>query len=520
MNEFGAAWLEAAIATVSPYRALVEKPRFSPGEEAAAQARAERIGRIAASFDAARFDAMREILRGVPDAMPALALATMGDALDDPRFLELQRFFDACARLDALTSACSDLPRTVNDDVRACAERIERGRAGRFGFFLDDGFAAELASARATLAQTQAEFDAAQGRAHAAVAAALGREVNLPEFIVMRADLSGALPPGVRVVREAPTYLLCELDADENVLAALTRRDAAAARVADEEEAVRARLSADVRSHGDGLESAMRAFGEIDVLVASARYALAHGCEAASITADGIAFEAGRYLPLEAELAMQGRSFTAIAVTLESMAVLTGPNMGGKSAALRTCGFIAMCAAYGLPVPARNARVALFARIDWLGIGESGEREGGLLSAFASEVVALRSVLEDDRAPRLVLFDEFARTTTPREGKALLVAVIGYLRKRGACGLAATHLDGVAKAAGVRHYAVRGLRGAPRPLLADDLTGALETLAASMDYTLEEVGKEGGNAADALALAALLGVDPAVIDAAYRALEE
>ena len=61
----------------------------------------------------------------------------------------------------------------------------------------------------------------------------------------MRADLSGALPSGVRVVREAPTYLLCAIDADEATLAALGRREDAAAAVADAEERVRAALSRD-----------------------------------------------------------------------------------------------------------------------------------------------------------------------------------------------------------------------------------------------------------------------------------
>ena len=107
--------------------------------------------------------------------------------------------------------------------------------------------------------------------------------------------------------------------------------------------------------------------------------------------------------------------------------------------------------------------------------------------------------------PRLVLLDEFARTTTPREGRALLVAVIERLREMHACALAATHLSGVTKATGARHYAVRGLRGIPRAPATDDLAQALETLAASMDYTLEEVRGERQQGADAIALASLLG---------------
>lgn len=518
----GFAWLRDALAPAGQYGeaqfATIEP--FVPGQEALAAARAARIARIAEALDEAQLDAAREIARHVPDAGSAVARASMGDALDDANFLELQRFFDACEALDELIAGCGDLPRTASAPVRECARALERGRASRLGFYLDDAFDVALATARAALAQAQAEYDAARGRAAAAVAVALDRKISLPEFIVMRDDLVGPLPFGVRVVREAPTYLLCELDADEGVLAALRRRDDAATAVARAEERVREHLSAMIRTRAAALDDAMRSFGECDVLVAAARFARAHRCSVPSIESqDLLAFEGARFVPLANELEAQGRAFTPIDLQLDGVAVVTGPNMGGKSACLRACGFIALCAAFGLPVPAHRAQTALFAEIAWLGIGSDEERDGSLLSSFAREVVRLRDLLERAATPRLVLLDEFARTTTPHEGKALLVAVIERLREMHVCALAATHLGGVAEAAGTRHYAVRGLRGIPQAPATDNLAQALETLAASMDYTLEEVSGERPRGADAVALASLLGIDARVIDAAYRAME-
>ncbi len=519
----GFAWLRAALAPAGAYGDAIfaEIEPFGPGQQAGASARAERIARIAATYDDAQLDAMREILGGAPDANAAIARASMGDLLEDANLLELQRFFDACARLDALTTACDDLPRTASAALRACAQALECGRTGGFGFYLDDAFDAVLGAARAALAQVQAEYDAAQGRAHAAIASALGREISMPEFIVMRTDLHGPLPPGVRVVRETPVYLLCELDADESVLAALRRRDEAAANVARAEEHVRAHLSATTREHAASLDAAARAFGEADVLIAAARFTRLRKCSVAALSDDGqLRFEGGRFVPLELELAVQGRAFTPIDLRLDGVAVLTGPNMGGKSVALRTCGLIVTCAAFGVPVPAARAAVPLFAQIAWLGVGTGdGDGAGGLLSSFAREIVRLRDVLASDTTPRLMLFDEFARTTTPREGRALLIAVIERLQHERACGLVATHLGGVAEAAHVRHYAVRGLRGIPQRPATTDLAQALETLAASMDYTLEEVRGEGTREADAIALASLLGIDEGVIAAAWRAME-
>lgn len=519
-------WLREALAPAGTYgqtqfAALVP---FVPGEEDAARARAERIAGIAARLDSAQLDEAREIARNVPDASQAVARASMGDALGDAGFLELARFFDACERLDRVTAGCDDLPRTADAALRECARAFEPGRTGRFGFYLDERFDAALASRRTDLAQAQAEFDSVHGRASAVVAAALDREISLPEFIVLRDDLHGPLPSGVRVVREAPTYLLCELDADETVLAALRRRDEAAMAVAGAEEAVRLRLSGVVRAHAAALDAAMRAFGEADVLVSAARFAQLYRCSVPVVAHKGerqaiLALEGARFLPLEMELLREGRAFTPIDLRLDDVAVLTGPNMGGKSAALRTCGFVALCAAFGVPVPARHANVALFEEIAWLGIGSDAERDGALLSSFAREVVRLRDLLLRDAKPRMVLLDEFARTTTPREGKALLIAVIQRLRVLGACGLVATHLGGVAEAAAARHYAVRGLRGIPKRAAAGDLAAALEKLAASMDYTLEEVTGDRAREADAIALASLLGVDAGVIDGAYNALE-
>jgi hypothetical protein len=515
------AWLRDALAPASSYgdRVFERCEPFLPGEETLAQKRADRIAKIAGTYHAPVLDAAREVFRNVPDAAGAIARASMGDALSDANLLELQRFFDACERIDALFASGGLVAPLAPGAVREGARALELGRAGSFGFYLSDAFDAGLAAARSAHAAAQAEYDAVRGRASAAIANLLGREISGSEFIVMRADLAGPLPPGVRVIREAPTYVLCELDADEATLAALERRDAAANAVAHAEEAVRARLSQVIAERAAALDAACERFGELDVLVAAARFTQAHGAHAPRIVPEpALSFTRGTFVPLAIELAREGRAFTPIDVDLDGVAVLTGPNMGGKSVCLRTCGFVALCAAFGVPVPARESTVGLFQEIAWLGAG-SGDEPGGLLSSFAREVVRLRDLLGRVSGPACVLLDEFARTTTPREGRALLVAVIERLQALRARGLAATHLDGVAESAGVRHFAVRGLRGIPERPAASSLAAALEILGASMDYTIVEVADDGRAGADAIALAALLGLDDTLTSAAYAALD-
>lgn len=321
-------------------------------------------------------------------------------------------------------------------------------------------------------------------------------------------------------MREAATYLLCALEYGEGSRAALERRDTAASAVATCEERVRAHLSSAIRTHAREFDAATRAAAELDVTLAAVRFAQRNGCASPEVVAEpALRYRGARFLPLEEELAAVGRRFVPIALELHGPAVLTGPNMGGKSVSLQTSGFLALCVAFGLPVPAEDARVGLFDQIAWLGTGLQ-ERAGGLLSFFARELMELKTIMTRD-APRLLIFvDEFARTTTPHEGKALVVALAQRLRERNACALIATHLQGIAAAARVRHFAVRGLKGVRTPSAMNDFGEALDALAASMDYTIAEVGADDVPAADAIALAELLGLDRGFVEAAYRALSQ
>jgi DNA mismatch repair ATPase MutS len=516
-------WLVNAVAPISPYgtRLFSDLVPFRPGNEAAAESRARAIAQIAEQLHPDRVSAARSLLEQLPDIAVVVAGASMGEMLDDPGFLELRLFCEIVERVDASLPANGFGQRIASEATQAVSAALAPGRNEAAGFYLSDAFDAELAAARAAYAQAQAEVDAARGREQERVARELGREeVAGDEFIVMRSELRGRLPEGVRVVREAATYLLCALEYGESSRSALERREAAFGRMSAFEERVRLQLSCVVREHVAGLGVAARAVGELDVSFAAVRFSQSHHCTAPAVIAEpALTFEGARFLPLEAELRVAGRRYVPIDLDLRGAAVLTGPNMGGKSIALQTCGFLALCVAFGLPVPAAQARVGLFDQIAWLGTGLR-ERSGGLLSSFAREVTSLKEILARFAPRLLILVDEFARTTTPHEGKALVVALTQRLRQRNACALIATHLQGVAAAAGVAHFAVRGLKGIGTPPAARDLKDALDALAASMDYTIAMVGGDDPPHADAIALAELLGLDPEFLKAAYRALSQ
>lgn len=118
--------------------------------------------------------------------------------------------------------------------------------------------------------------------------------------------------------------------------------------------------------------------------------------------------------------------------------VITGPNAGGKTVAMKTVGLFALMLAYGLPVPvAPHSEIALFDRII-VDIGDEQSIEDDL-STFSSHVSNLRHMLKRADANSLVLIDEAGTGTDPEEGGALAQAVLERLTDAGARTIATTH---------------------------------------------------------------------------------
>jgi DNA mismatch repair ATPase MutS len=380
-------------------------------------------------------------------------------------------------------------------------------------FYLADAFSEPLAAARRSYAAADTDVEEHRRRLAQALAAQLGPLPDSPEFILMR-DAQPQLPAGVRVVRETPAYRLVTLELDAPSIEAVARRDAALGAVGYEEDLVRRDLAIGIARCGADLLAAAEALGELDRTLARVAFKQRWGGCIPDAGAGRFAFADASHVPLRAALEAERLPYTPISLDLPGTAVLTGPNMGGKSAALATCGFLAACFAYGVPPPARWAALPLLDRVVWIG-GEQAADRVRLLSAFGGEVVRTRDALAPPAGPALFLVDEFARTTGPREGRALLVALVEALARRRAFALVATHFDGVARSAGVPHFTIAGL--GPRSLdshAAGDIHAALDAVAQAMDYRILAADGEAYSHSDALALAGLLGLDAAIVERA------
>lgn len=261
------------------------------------------------------------------------------------------------------------------------------------------------------------------------------------------------------------------------------------------EDEIRAKLSMQLSGFADELEAAQKSLAFIDLNLAKAYQMIKYDLCFPTISDDGATEYEGLFNPeVKDALEQRNRTFQPVDITFwNKPTLITGANMGGKTVVLKTLTLCQYLFQFGFGIPATKAKVDLKDEI-YFCIGDEQSIEKGL-SSFAAEMKNIDAVIKASRGKRklLALIDEPARTTNPKEGTALVSALVKVLEVENVSLVMTTHYD--IEPTDSRRLRVKGFENG------------------SMNYELVEV-KDGEVPHEALNIAESLGIDKEWIEKA------
>ncbi|HWF66845.1 MAG TPA: Smr/MutS family protein [Acidobacteriaceae bacterium] len=213
-----------------------------------------------------------------------------------------------------------------------------------------------------------------------------------------------------------------------------------------------AAMTRQIADQADAIEACATALTEIESFFARARFAEDFNCIAPRFSSDEserISLKAPRHPLLERRLRSEetlqkapASAKTIVPLDLELPAktpqlIISGPNTGGKTVALKTVGLLALMAQSGIPVPAEAAELPLFDAV-LIDIGDA-QSIAQNLSTFSAHILRLNTISQLATSHSLVLLDELGSATDPEEGAALATAIASHFAARNAWCLISTH---------------------------------------------------------------------------------
>lgn len=260
-------------------------------------------------------------------------------------------------------------------------------------------------------------------------------------------------------------------------------------------------LSGRVAECFDGLNNNQELLVQLDLINARGKLAQIQKAECPTMDEDGVLdlkearhplIDPKKVVPVDIKA---GEDYSSL--------IITGPNTGGKTVTLKTCGLLSMMAQTGLHIPAAGtSRIPVFNDI-FADIGDEQSIEQSL-STFSSHMNNIVDIVERAGSGSLVLIDELGAGTDPTEGAALAISILEKLASKGALVLATTHYNELKKYA----LSTDGVENA-------SMEFNVETLSPTYRLTIGIPGKS-----NAFEISAKLGLDEDMIARARELIQD
>lgn len=278
-------------------------------------------------------------------------------------------------------------------------------------------------------------------------------------------------------------------------------------RILEIEQQIREELSNRLKEYSAKFLNALKTVAYIDLLFAKAEFALQFDMCKPEIATDTTDYKAIFNPEVKHSLEKSGRRYQCIDIVFGHFPTLiTGINMGGKTLMLKTLAVSQLLFQYGFYVPATEAKIAIVDDVMCSFTDEQDQVQG--LSSFASEMKRIDEIISTiDTNPRvLVLIDELARTTNPKEGAAIVSAMLDILQEREVSSFITTHYD---IETSCRRLRVKGLKD--EVMAGNNLNIAY--IQKAIDYNLiDDVSLGAPN--EAIRIAEMLGINKKLIEKA------
>jgi mutS family protein len=278
-------------------------------------------------------------------------------------------------------------------------------------------------------------------------------------------------------------------------------------RIFEIEQQIREELSRRLKQYSAKFLNALKTVAYIDLLFAKAEFALEFDMCKPEISIDTTDYKAIFNPEVKQSLEKSGRCYQCIDIVFGHFPTLiTGINMGGKTLMLKTLAISQLLFQYGFYVPATEANIAIVDDVMYSFTDEQDHVQG--LSSFASEMKRIDEIISTiDTNPRvLVLIDELARTTNPKEGAAIVSAMLDILQEREVSSFITTHYD---IETSCRRLRVKGLKD--EVMAGNNLN--ITYIQKAIDYNLiDDVSQ--GTPNEAIRIAEMLGINKRLIERA------